>query len=511
VHEEILPDPAGADELHDLLCSLVVLPARDEWRDRFAELAARGRAQVIPGQEAELWCATECAPLAGGALAGDDEAVTATVRGHVELAGITTAHALATATALAKPRVEAGLAALEHEGFVLQGRYTEDAAGTQWVARRLLARMHSYSRRSRRASVEPVTARDFVRFALRWQHLAPGTQLAGDDGLRRAVEQLQGWEAAAAAWEPELLARRMRHYEPAALDRLCHDGEIGWLRLAAPARDADAPAGAPSKSTPISVVFREDLPWLLEAARAGGEPAVPERGATAEIVEVLRDRGACFAAELGAATGRLPEDVERGLWDGVARGLLTSDGFGAIRTRVGSRGRGGPETARLSRLMRGARAGGAAAGRWALVPSDGSDADPDELAEAVAALLLERWGVLFRDLALRESIRVPWRDVQRALRRLEDRGLVRGGRFVSGFSGEQYALPGAVEQLAYVRKLPLGGERVVVNACDPVNLAGTIVPGDVVPALRTRRVVYVDGVPGDTERTVARPGIPAAQ
>jgi ATP-dependent Lhr-like helicase len=251
------------------------------------------------------------------------------------------------------------------------------------------------------------------------------------------------------------------------------------------------------------VVFRDDLWWLLEAARGGDDPAEPTAGATAEILEVLRDRGACFAGELGEATNRLPEDIERALWDGVARGLLTSDGFGAIRSRVGNGDRRRGDAARLSRLMRNARVRGAAAGRWSLVPVTGKRPDSDrfaaidreELAEAVAELLLNRWGVVFRDLALRESIRFPWRDVQRALRRLEDRGLVRGGRFVAGFSGEQYALPIAAEQLAHARKLPRTGERVTVNASDPLNLVGAITPGAAVPAIRTNEVVYVDGVP----------------
>jgi ATP-dependent Lhr-like helicase len=513
VHDEIVPDPTSADDLHDLLSSLVVSYARPEWRDRFDELTARGRAVVIERDGAELWCTTESRAAADGALAGDDDAVTTTVRGHLELAGVTTVDALAWGCGLSPGRVASGLAALEQEGFALRGRYTaaasddpaaagavdgateEEWPAEEWVARRLLARMHSYSRRARRERVEPATAQEFMRFVLRWQHLAPGTQLTGDDGLRRAIEQLQGWEAAAAAWELELLARRVRRYDPGVLDRLCHDGEVGWLRLAPRPRDPDAPAGAPNKATPISVVFRDDLGWLLEAARAGADPAEPTLGATAEVAEVLRERGACFAVELGEATHRLPEDVERALWDGVARGLFTSDGFGAIRSRVGRSARGGQEAARLSRLMRGARPVAGSAGRWSLVPASGADIDRDDLAEAVAALLLERWGVVFRDLALRESIRFPWRDVQRALRRLEDRGLVRGGRFVSGPSGEQYALPAAVEQLAYARKLSRTGERVTVNATDPVNLVGVILPGAAVPAVRTNRIVYVDGVP----------------
>ena len=451
------------------------------------------------------------------------------LRGHLEITGITTVERLAAGDVVAGDASPPGLAVLEHEGFALQGRYTPDATyrrerATEWVARRLLARMHSYSRRTRRGGVDPVTAQDFMRFLLRWQHVAPGTQLVGEAGLATVIEQLQGYEAAAVAWEPELLRRRMREYQPAWLDRLCYDGQVGWLRLVPPVRAADAPAGAPSKATPISVVFRDDLDWLLRSGRDGTELVEPTVGATAEVLEVLRARGACFAAELAATTRRLPDDVERALWDGVARGLVTSDGFGAIRARVNrspnGRGRNG-DPLRLSRLRRGSRAAAGAAGRWALVPAPGEvtgvDAgdvggegdlgdrvdlddhvdrhvDREDLAEAVAEQLLNRWGVVFRDLALQDSLRFPWRDVQRALRRLEDRGLVRGGRFVSGFAGEQFALPAAVEQLDETRKLPRDGTRVVVNATDPLNLVGVVVPGATVPGIRTREVVYVDGV-----------------
>ncbi len=404
---------------------------------------------------------------------------------------------LAAATTLTESRVLAGLAYLEQSGFVLQGHYTGEADDVEWVSRRLLARMHSYSRRTRRGGVEPATAQDFMRFLLRWQHVAPGTQLTGEAGLLTVVEQLQGFDAAAVAWEPDLLTSRLRRYEPAWLDRLCHDGEVAWLRLSPPARDADAPAVAPSKATPISVVARADLPWLLPAARMDTKPAEPVVGGTAEILEVLRDRGACFATELGDATNRLPEDVERALWDGVARGLIMSDGFGSIRARVTHGTRGG-EARRFSRLARGR-------GRWP-PPRVAGRSSPrsilprppvptaDDLAEAVAELLLHRFGVVFRDLAVHDSLRFPWRDLQWALRRLEDRGLVRGGRFVTGFSGEQYALPAAVEQLAQARRQPPTGERITVNATDPLNLVGVLVPGARVPAVRTRRVTFVDGV-----------------
>jgi ATP-dependent Lhr-like helicase len=495
VHVEILPAPTTADDLHDLLSSLVASRPVEEWRPLWAELVDRGRAQTVGHGGAELWCVTEALDDARSALDGDEGAAARMVRGHLELSGITTADALAQATALDPSRVAVALAALQHEGFALQGHYRPclPAGNTEWVARRLLARMHTYSRRSRRDAVQPATAQDFLRFLLRWQHLAPGTQLTGETGLMAVIEQLQGFEAAAVAWEPELLARRLHHYEPAWLDRLCHDGEVAWLRLAPrPRADADGPAVSPSKATPITVVFRADLAWLVAAAR-DGSPVEPSVGATAEIVDTLRQRGASFATDLAAEARRLPDDIQRGLWDGVTRGLIMCDGFGAIRARVSSPA-SLPTTRRISRLARSHRPT-VAAGRWALVPSPDIEADRDDLAEAVAEQLLNRWGVVFRDLAIRDSLRLPWRDIQWALRRLEDRGLVRGGRFVAGFSGEQYALPAAAEQLDQVRKTPRTGEQIVLNATDPLNLVGLIVPGETVPAVRTNRITYVDGVP----------------
>ena len=508
VHGEIVPAPTSPDDLHDLLCSTVVLAARDDWRPLWGALAERGRARLLSQNGVELWCATEALPAARAALDGEDDAVVRTLRGHLELIGITTVDGLSGGTALPPGRVASGLAVLERDGFALQGRYTPAAAETEWVARRLLARMHSYSRRSSRERVTSVTAQDFMRFLLRWQHVAPGTQLTGQGGLVTVLEQLQGFGAAAVSWESELFAKRLRHYDAAWLDQLCHNGEVAWLRLTPPKQldDPDAPTAAPSKATPISVVFRADLPWLLAAARSGADVTEPGCGPTAEVVEALRQRGACFARDLPLATQRSTEEIERSLWEGVARGLVMSDGFGSIRARVtGTRTPARPQ--RMSRLGRIRGTIGASAGRWSAVPAVGDELDADELAEAAAEQLLNRWGVVFRDLAVHDSFRLPWRELQWALRRLEDRGLVRGGRFVSGFTGEQYALPAAVEQLNAVRKLPRTGERVVICASDPLNVVGLVVPGDTVPAVRTNSVVYVDGVPEAACRT--SPGAPS--
>ena len=513
VHEEIEPAPQTADDLHDLLSSLIAVRPCDEWRPLWDELAERGRARLVSIDGNEFWSTAESADEAAAAFGGLDESAAARLlRGHLELSGITTAAKLGEVTGLSPARVAVALAVLEHEGHALQGRYTPDATGTEWVARRLLARMHSYSRRSRRESVQPATAQDYMRFLLRWQHVAPGTQLTGEQGLMAALAQLQGFEAAAVAWEPELLGRRLRHYSPTWLDALCHNGDAAWLRLTPRPRADDGPAVGPSKATPISVVFRSDLAWLLEAARPGAAVLEPSVGATAEIIEILRQQGASFATELAALARRLPDDIERGLWDGVARGLIMCDGFAAIRARVGGgstagsrqNGSGSPYGRRMSRFNRATRPTSGSAGRWALVPGtspavaattdDGTGMDREELAEVVAEQLLNRWGVLVRDLALHDSLRIPWRDLQWALRRLEDRGLVRGGRFVTGFSGEQYALPEAADQLDRVRKTPRTGERVVVNATDPLNLVGVVLPGPAVPAVRTNTVVYIDGV-----------------
>ncbi len=502
VHAEIVPSPETADDLCDLLCSSVVLRPREEWAPLWSELVAVGRGQVVAGG---LWVATEALLSARAALGGDDEAVVQVVRGHLELAGISTVSSLSSATTLQTGRVAYALAALQQQGFAMQGHYSPGATESEWVARRLLARMHSYSKRSRRQGVEPVTAQDFMRFLLRWQHVAPGTQLHGEGGMVAVLEQLQGFEAAAAVWEPELLGRRLVHYNPAWLDGLCHTGEVAWLRLTPRADSSGLGSAAPSKATPIAVVHRGALGWLLSAARGTSDAlAPPAVGATAEVVEVLSQRGASFAGDLADATRRLPSDVERALWDGVARGLVMCDGFAAIRSRTD--GRSLPARPRFSRMRRAVAATPAAAGRWSLVPAAPSDVDSHDLAEAAAEQLLERWGVVFRDLAVRDGLRLPWRELQRALRRLEDRGVIRGGRFVAGFGGEQYALPHAVEQLARMRSQPRTGERITLNATDPLNLVGVIVPGPTVPAVRTNRVVYVDGVPaGDgAELSAAR-------
>ena len=547
IRSEAAPDVRDPEELHDLLLSYVITRPVEEWQPMFDALVASGRAMEVdpPGSEAVgLWCVLERRPwvealVPGGRFRPDlplppvlvsegtdreiepDAAVTTAVRGHLDITGPITAPELAARLGLPASRVQVGLARAEAEGFALRGRF--DPALTdeeQWCARRLLARIHASTHARLRREIEPVSPQEFMRFLLEWQHVTHGTQVEGRAGVLAVIDQLQGFELAAGAWEESVLPARIAQYQGQWLQDLCLSGDVAWGRLSVrPATEGEAPgrgASTPSRATPITFTVRDDLPWLMQAIRGDAVPTDPVHGAAHDVLQVLRSRGALFHSELRAMTGRLPVEVEEGLWDLVARGLVTSDGFQAVRSlwsaretwrrrhRSDARSRLGSQRAQTL------RAGGE--GRWALLPGmevaagtpAGREMDPDALAENVAAQLLTRWGVVFWDLTVRESLAVPWREVMWALRRFEARGLVRGGRFVTGFSGEQYALPEAVDQLRRVRRAGETGEIVRLNAADPLNLVGSVVGGDRVPAVRNRWVAYRDGAPisadSDAER-----------
>jgi ATP-dependent Lhr-like helicase len=543
IRSEATPDVRDQEELHDLLLSYVVTRPVPEWRPLFDALVASGRAMEVvpPGLETGgLWCALERRPWAralvpDGVFRPDlalppslvsegadraieaDAAVTTAVRGHLDVAGPITVSELEARLGLPTTRVRVGLARAEAEGFALQGRF-DPALGDeeQWCARRLLARIHASTHARLRREIEPVTPQELMRFLLEWQHVAPGTQVEGRAGVLSVVDQLQGFELAAGAWEESVLPARVAQYQGQWLQDLCLSGDVAWGRLSVrPSTEGEAPgrgASTPSRATPITFTVRDDLPWLLRAIRGEAAPIDPVHGAAHDVLQVLRSRGALFHSELRASTGRLPVEVEEGLWDLVARGLVTSDGFQAVRSLWSAREtwrrrhRNDARSRLGSQRAQSLRAGGE--GRWALLPGadaseggvrPGSDLDPDGLAENVAAQLLTRWGVVFWDLTVRESLAVPWREVMWALRRFEARGLVRGGRFVTGFSGEQYALPEAVDQLRRVRRAGHTDGLVRLNAADPLNLVGTVVAGDRIPAVRNRWVVYRDGVPVEDE------------
>ncbi len=530
VRGEVAPEPRDAEELHDLLLSTVVLQPEERWQQWFDELRRNSRSALVqpaPGA-APLWWAIERRPFVDALFPGStvdpdvslpgaqpdvdpDEACAEAVRGQLEVGGPLAVDELARRTALSESRVRVGLSRLEAEGFALRGHFDPDGPDEQWCARRLLARIHAYTQARLRAEIEPVTAQDFVRFLLRWQHVAPGTQLNGRAGVVAVVDQLQGFEVPAGAWEDAVLSRRIEHYQPRWLEDLCLSGDLVWGRLGLRPPDPEGRprrgATTPSRATPVTFALRPDLPWLLQAARRDGRPEEPERGAARDVLDALRSAGALFHGELRAATGRLPVEVEEGLWDLVARGLVTADGFQAVRSLLSARQAWNRRHRQdLRRRIGGRRAptmGEAGEGRWALLPGAGAQEPPDELAEQVAGQLLARWGVVFYDLLAAETLAVPWRDLLWALRRLEARGVARGGRFVTGFAGEQFALPEAVEELRRVRRSERRGEVVALSAADPLNVTGFVLPGPRVPAVRTRRVAYRDGALVDESSATA--------
>ncbi len=472
VRAEATPDVRDPDELHDVLLSLVATRPRQEWFEHFRTLASTGRAFEVhrAGPADVLWAATErrteIEALFHGArlipdhqlppgvasldTTADDEAALALVRGHLEVSGPVTADDLAAATGLSPSAVAIALEGLRASGFAISGRFEPDL-GEQWCARRLLARIHGYTRDRRRAEVRPVSQQEWQGFLESWLHTAPGTQLHGRAGLAEVIEQLQGFEIPAGEWE-QLFAQRVESYRPEWLDDLCLSGEVVWGRLSLleSAADPDDPAAGeprrsgrtPSRRTPITFMLRQDLPWLLQAHRGRAVPAEPTAGSGREVLDALRSCGAQFHSELQAVTHRLPTEIEEGLWDGVARGLIVADGFNAVRSLLHARTRFArrqrPRSRSGSRGQRGTWRHGVE-GRWTLLPAVQPIDDAEELAEAVAWQLLLRWGVVFRDVYLKERLAVPWREVLWALRRIEARGLIRGGHFIAGVTGEQFA------------------------------------------------------------------------
>jgi ATP-dependent Lhr-like helicase len=322
------------------------------------------------------------------------------------------------------------------------------------------------------------------------------------------LEQLQGIEAPAAEWESQILSTRVAGYDPRWLDELCLSGEVVWGRLT-PRAETNGRSGSPSPATPLAFMIRQDLELMLRAVRAGTAASEPEIGAPADVLAALRLRGACFRPELAPLTGRLPAEVDEGLWDLVARGLVTADAFSAVRSLLSARDRWRTRTVRrpTTRLSR-RRApvgSGIGEGRWSLLPGPEVLGGPsvadgvlspgnEDLAEAVAHQLLVRWGVVAWEIWSRESFKVPWREVVWALRRMEARGVALGGRFVAGLAGEQYALPDAVDELRAVHRRAPDGQQVVVAGADPLNMTGSILGGTRVPTRRHQRVIYRDGV-----------------
>ncbi len=546
------PPIRDAEELHDALLTLGLLTETDRtahaeepaaWREWFDALAADGRALRLYPEgadgQAALWAAMERAPMAAAAYPGSrlepapelhavpehEEAVVELLRGRVECSGPFTLREMAGSLRLPLPAVAQAVARLEAEGLLLRGRFRPAAPSdaslnggapsdaVEFCDRRILARIHRSTIGRLRREVEPVPAATFIRFLLRWQHATPDTRLSGEAGLAEVIEQLQGYEAAAGAWESSILPARVSGYTSTMLDNLCFGGEAVWGRFA-----RRAPAGGPSAGTvalsrhgPVSLGLREELSWLLDQPQAPSshehasngshgpsqadqtDQQTPLAGAAAEVLDYLVAHGASFLPEIVSGIRRLPSEVEEALWQLVAAGRVTADGFNALRGLISGAAK---RAARRSRFQRRPRLR-VHSSRWAILRAEAHEKDP---AEARAAQLLRRYGIVVPELLAREPMAPPWRVLLRVYRRAEARGEVRGGRFLAGFVGEQFALPEAVEALRALHKREPDGEVVRLSACDPLNVAGILTPGPRVTAVLGNEVALRDGVPVDASQ-----------
>ena len=574
VRDEAWPDVRDADELHDVLHTLLALPEsvwgqapwaaeasgaaeagggdpylHGAWQFHFERLRKEGRASTVVVDGRRYWVAAERArsftalfPSAvfeekladvESEISGDD-ALLSLVTGWMSHIGPVSASQLGDLLGLSASDVEKGLLRMEAAGTVLQGNFTGSSgkqasqhvdelrstrqppaatpAETQWCERRLLARIHRLTVGMLRKQIEPVTAAQFMRWLMRWQHVAPGSQVSGERGVLEVVQQLQGFEIPANAWERQILARRVADYDPKWLDQLCLTGAVGWGRLSPhPATlDSVVTPGDGTKPTrqrrviptsvaPITFFVREEADWMAlsqnphftGSRREAGHGDLEEvksglsHGAQA-VLEFLRQRGASFFADIVRGTGKLKAEIETYLWELVAAGLVTADGFDNLRSLIDPKRRSGQGVGKTARPRH-------SAGRWALLHAD-TVAERPRAVEAACWMLLRRYGIVIRDLLVRESNLPSWRELLIAFRRLEDRGEIRGGRFVDGFLGEQFALPIAVESVRAMRSLPLSGEIQTVSSADPLNLVGILVPGEKVPAISAKKVSYRDGI-----------------
>ncbi|MGA2857611.1 MAG: DEAD/DEAH box helicase [Candidatus Sulfotelmatobacter sp.] len=549
-----------------------------EWRGFFERLVGEGRAGTAFSGGRRYWVAAERArgivalfPSAEfvhtladveTAEVSRDDALLTLVTGWMSHLGPVTASGLGEMLGLAASEVGKALLRMEASGAVLRGNFTggtgkrtgvsaphepvelhstgqpracpelvegaavpTSAPETEWCERRLLARIHRLTVGMLRKQIEPVTAAQFMRWLMRWQHVAPGTQVAGERGTLEVLQQLQGFEIPANAWERQVLARRIVDYDAKWLDQLCLTGAVGWGRLSphpatvestdGPVKDGSTPRQRrviPTSVAPITFFVREEADWMAipesHVSQHRRDPSTPLRAGVGHptpdvghgdasdgrglshgarlVLEFLRQRGASFFADVVRGTGKLKAEIETALWELVAAGLVTADGFDNLRSLIDPKRRAGQGSGRSMRPRH-------SAGRWALLHADVAVERPRAV-EAACWMLLRRYGIVMRDVLARESNLPLWRELLMAFRRLEDRGEIRGGRFVDGFLGEQFALPVAVESVRATRSLPLSGDTVTLSAADPLNLVGILVPGERVPAISGKTVNYRDGV-----------------
>ncbi|MGN6313543.1 MAG: DEAD/DEAH box helicase [Rhodanobacteraceae bacterium] len=510
VREEAWPQPRDADEMHEALLALGAVTGDEAkrnagWEAWLEELVHARRAALLASR---LWIATESLPMwravhvnaqvnpeveappeFAGRTWAPEQALVEIIRARLGCLGPVQASVIAETFALPQADVELALGALEREGFVMRGRFAPDASREEWCERHLLARIHRRTLQRLRREIEPVEAREFMRFLFRWQHVANDSRLRGADALGSVLAQLEGFEAPAGAWESQLLPARLRDYDIGWLDALCASGRIAWTRL----RAASGAHAAPVRASPIVLLPRKQLAlWSALGTNASAEaPGVSSRAQV--VADHLAQHGASFFDEIVGGTRLLHAEIETALAELVGAGMISADSFSGLRAMLlPSSKRNAPRHRRLRRNM---LSGIEDAGRWSLIRRSAPPRLEGEHVEHIARTLLRRWGVVFWTLIQREAAWLPpWRELRRVYQRLEARGEIRGGRFVAGMVGEQFALPEAIGALRSARK-EHDENLISISGADPLNLIGSVLPGDKVPVLTNSRVVFRDGVP----------------
>jgi ATP-dependent Lhr-like helicase len=567
------PRATNPDELHDALLTAGMLteeevrrisPEAPAWSN---DLANEKRVTCISGRQ--FWLAAERLPMLQALYPGDryepevnapvaeqehawepQEAARELLRGRLQIAGPVSAGSLSKLLQLPGSAVDQALLALEAEGFVLRGKFHSGAQDVEWCERRLLARIHRMTITRLRAEIKPVSMAEFLRFLVHWQRVEPGNRAEGPDGLLSVLEALDGFELAAAAWEPEVLALRMQHYDPRWLDQLCFTGRVGWGRLSRRQKaglgpEPRQPMSSPVRSSPVALFLREHLPDWLRLASTNALPTFSPD--TTQVLELFTQRGALFFSELLKQRSLLPSRVEQALAELAAEGWVTSDSFEGLRALLLPRDKRMPFTQTGRKRHHKSVSSVEFAGRWSLLREkesagraedserafrNGKERSERELIqvgdapqrraqfrhsggrnlrntaalplpapdrggaiETFARVLLRRYGVVFRRLLERESLDLSWLELGRAYRRLEARGEIRGGYFIGGVGGEQFALPEAVGLLRSMRKTLGTGQLLVISGTDPLNLAGILTPGKRIAAFASNRILLRDGVP----------------
>ncbi len=534
VREEAWPRARSADEVHEALMTLGAITAaeahaNEHWDAALAMLAKSGRATTLVAGDASLWVAAErlaamrqlyprvvpqpeiASPQGYEAgFESPEEALRELLRARLGGLGPVTVDELVLQLELPRTEIEFALAALQTEGTVFQGHVTPGRPDVEWCERHLLARIHRYTLKRLRREIEPVEPRDFVRFLFEWQHVASTSRVSGPEALPAVLAQLEGFEAPASLWEAEVLPARVKDYASSCLDDLCTSGRTMWTRLRPLAGGTQGGGRSSLRTTPILLLPRRAAPtWSRLAAASSSSPGEEPLGGRAQrVFDFVEANGASFFDEIADGARLLRAELEDALAELVVRGRASCDSYAGLRALLVPAARRATAASRSRRRV--ALFGIEDAGRWNVIRApaasvaqstvQGSTRAHDgqvaaESIEHVARTLLRRYGVVCFQLLEREAAWLPpWRELVRVCRRLEARGEIRGGRFIAGVTGEQFALPDAIATMRAVRRQPPDDAMVCLSASDPANLLGTVLAGPRVPRLAGSRVLYRDGL-----------------